>query len=357
MMMKISFTNKNNDFSTALKQKVDDYFASRNTGITGNRSLYFKTAVLMLSAVLSYTILVFMSPPLWLSIVLCAIFGLNLALIGFNVMHDGAHGSYSKKSWVNTIMAYSLNVMGGSTFLWKQKHNVNHHSFTNIAGHDDDIDIRPLMRTNEQQQRLWIHRFQHIYWIFLYGFSYWSFVFGKNFSEYFKGKIGEVKLKKFSIREHLIFWLSKSVYLCIFIGLPIYTVGLAQALIGFCIVSFFCGLLMAIVFQLAHIVEGSNFPVPNQETNKIESDWTTHQIETTANFSTGNKVISWLLGGLNFQIEHHLFPRISHVHYPELSKRVRQTCQEFGVKYLEYPSFLKAVKSHISHLKVIGTQG
>jgi len=330
------------------------YFLNKQIKQTGNKHLFIKTGILFSVAILIYCILLFLSPPLWLGIILCAAFGLNLAIIGFNAMHDGAHGSYSQKSWLNNIMAYSLNVMGGCTFLWKQKHNVNHHSFTNINGHDDDIDIRPLMRTNEEQPKHWFHKFQHIYWIFLYGFSYWSFVFGKNFTEYFKGRIGEVKIKKFNVKEHFIFWCSKLTYMSIFIFLPILLLGFIKAITGFIIISLFCGFLMSIVFQLAHIVEGSSFPSPNNETHKLESDWTTHQIETTANFSTKSKFLSWILGGLNFQSEHHLFPRISHVHYPELSKRVKKTCQEFGVKYAEYPTFLKAVKSHVLHLKMIG---
>ncbi len=355
--MKISFTNKNSTFATTLKHRVDHYFKSNKISPTGNKILYTKTAILLTVAVTLYSVLLLTSPPLWLSITLAALFGLNLALIGFNVMHDAAHGSYSKKPWVNTMMSYTLNVMGGISFLWKQKHNVNHHSFTNITGHDDDIDIRPLMRTNEQQPRKSFHRFQHIYGPFLYGFSYWSFVFGKNFTEYFRGRIGDVKLKKFDVKEHVIFWTSKITYLFIFIAMPILVLGVAKALTGFAIMSFFCGLLMAIIFQLAHIIEGASFPMPDTETAKIESDWITHQIETTANFSTRNKFLSWALGGLNFQVEHHLFPRISHVHYPELSKRVKATCEEFGVRYMEYQTVFKAVGSHLRHLKVMGRVG
>jgi linoleoyl-CoA desaturase len=131
-------------------------------------------------------------------------------------------------------------------------------------------------------------------------------------------------------------------------------VGVVNTLIGFSVAAFICGLTISVVFQLAHMVEDTEFPSPDIVTNKINNEWAIHQVSTTANFATKNKLVSWLLGGLNFQVEHHLFPRISHIHYPKINQFVKETCQEFNIAYHEYPTMLKAFGSHLAHIKKLG---
>lgn len=352
-MAKLSFNNINPSFSIALKKRVDEYFTSQNIKFTGNGKLFWKTGILFTIVAALYTVLVFFTPPAWISIILCAVLGLTFAAIGFNVMHDGAHGSYSQKRWVNEIMAYSLDLLGGSSYLWKQKHNVIHHSYTNIEGHDDDIDIKPWIRTNEHQPKKWYHRYQHFYWVILYGFNYIVWVFTRDFEKYFTGKIAGMKIKKMSMKDHIIFWGSKALYIFMFIILPGVMVGWVSMLVGYVILAFVCGLSISVVFQLAHVVEEAEFPLPN-DSNKVEQDWTVHQLQTTANFATRSRVLSWFTGGLNFQVEHHLFPRISHVHYPAVSKVVKSVCEQFNMKYNEFPSFFSALRSHVLYLKAMG---
>ena len=189
MTPRVSFSNTNPDFSSALKNRVHEYFKSSGMKERGNTKLYFKTVILFSTAITTYLLLLFASLPAWAALPLCVLMGANLAAIGFNVMHDGGHGSYSNKHWVNEIMAYSLNLMGGSSFMWKQKHNVNHHTYTNVEGIDDDIDIQPWIRTNINQPRRWFHRYQHIYWALLYGFTYLIWVFMQDFRKYFSGRM------------------------------------------------------------------------------------------------------------------------------------------------------------------------
>jgi linoleoyl-CoA desaturase len=353
-MQKVSFNNKNSVFFNALKEKVDAYFKSNNIKETGNYKLYLKTILLSLTAVSFYTILVFFTPGILLSLSLCGLLGLNLAAIGFNVMHDGAHGSFSTKSWVNELMGYSLNAMGGSVYLWKYKHNVNHHSFTNIEGMDEDIDIKPWIRVHEDQKKYWFHRFQHIYWIGLYALTYLLWIFFQDFKKYFTGKVGTTPFRKMDAKEHIIFWVSKLLYIGAFIVLPIFTVGVLETVVGYLVISAITGFVIAVVFQLAHIVEEADFETPTSANHKVETEWAVHQVQTTANFATKSKVVSWLTGGLNFQVEHHLFPRISHIHYPKISELVRETCEQFNVQYLEFPTVLSAVRSHVVHLKQVG---
>ena len=280
--------------------------------------------------------------------------GVNLASIGFNLMHEGAHGSFSRRKWVNELMGYSLNFMGGNVTIWKQKHNQDHHTYTNIQGHDSDIDIEPWIRTNLNQERKWYHRYQHIYWVILYGLTYFIWVFSQDFMKYFTRKIAEHStLNKMKWNNHVMFWLSKAFYFTVFLALPIIFLGFWETLIGYAVISFSCGWLLAIVFQLAHLVEGTDFPVPNPDSKSIENEWTIHQLETTANFSTKSKIVSWFVGGLNFQIEHHLFPKISHVHYPAISKVVKAVCKEYNVKYIDHATVFKALRSHVTYLKSV----
>jgi linoleoyl-CoA desaturase len=353
-MSKISFNNAQSPFFKSVKEKVDLYFSKNKIHSAGNRRLFLKGSFQILVAIALYVTLVFFNPGNLLSILLCCALGVNLAVIGFNVMHEGGHASFSKYKWLNTGAAYFLNILGGNTYYWKIKHNINHHTFTNIEGMDSDIDVRPWMRLHEQQTRYWFHRFQHVYWFFLYGISYGVWIFYDDFNKYFSGRIAEGATPKLERKEHFIFWITKIMYLTAYVGVPIVMVGWAHALVGFFIISFVCGLAISIVFQLAHIVECTQFPEPDQQSNKIELEWAIHQIKTTADFATKNRMVSWFLGGLNFQIEHHLFPRVSHIHYPQISKFVKETCKEFNVAYLEYPSMFKAFRSHLQHIRRLG---
>ncbi|MEQ9443151.1 MAG: acyl-CoA desaturase [Cyclobacteriaceae bacterium] len=355
-MSKVSFNNKKSPFFKSLKAKVDLYFSDNEIRTSGNRKLYFKSILQVLSALTLYVVLVFFPPIDWISILLCGLLGFNLALIGFNIMHEGGHQSFSHHRWLNNVSAYVFNALGASAYFWKIKHNINHHTYTNIEGMDSDIDLKPLMRLHEEQPRYWFHQFQHLYWILLYGLSYLAWVFYYDFQKYFTGKISSASSsQKMQPREHVIFWLTKVMYLVVYVIVPMLMVGVIQALIGFLIASFVFGLSISIVFQLAHVVEATQFPVPDQHSNKIEQEWAIHQVITTSDFATRNNVISWLLGGLNFQVEHHLFPRISHIHYPKINQLVKETCQEFNIAYHEYPSFFRAFCSHLFYLKKLGT--
>ncbi|MBP7245467.1 MAG: fatty acid desaturase, partial [Bacteroidia bacterium] len=220
-MSKITFNNRTSPFFDALRERIDNYFKEEKIKPTGNFKLYSKTIILVSVAIFVYSMLVFANLPIWLSIVFCGLMGLTFASIGFNVMHDGAHDSYSTNKSVNKLMSYSLNLMGGSSFMWKVKHNIVHHTFTNIEGVDDDIDVKPFMRVNEQQERYWFHRFQHVYWFLLYGATYFMWIFWMDFHKYFTRKIGPTPIRKMKLSEHVGFWVTKLSYLGLFIGLPV----------------------------------------------------------------------------------------------------------------------------------------
>lgn len=348
------FSTVSQSFHSELKKRINAYFKETGKAVTGNSSLYSKAIILAIAFVLLYVHLVFFTPSAILSVIECVLLGLVVAAIGFNIMHDGAHGSFSQNKTINLIAAFSLNFLGGNSFMWNIKHNVIHHAYTNIDGVDDDIDIKPWMRMSRTQPRYAIHKYQHIYFWFLYSLLYILWVFVLDYQKYFKGHIGAMPLKRMKVGDHISFWGFKVLNLFLYIIIPVFTVGFTAWLIGFLIFSLVAGLVISIVFQLAHTVEHTHFPLPEVDTGKMEDEWAIHQLKTTANFAPKSKLISWYVGGLNFQIEHHLFPKVSHIHYPQISKIIKQTCKEFGVEYIEYPKMRYAVASHIAFLREMG---
>lgn len=353
-MLKYTFDNSKGSFFKILNKKVEQYFADKKLHTSGNKGLYVKSTLQVLSAATLYVVLVFFTPVPVVSILLCLILGLNLAVIGFNVMHEGGHQSFSRHAWINSASAYFLNVLGGSAYYWKIKHNINHHTYTNIEGMDSDIDVKPFMRLHEGQPYHGYHRFQHLYWFLLYGLSYLAWVFYEDFQKYFSGKVStSMARKRISFKEHFIFWFTKIMYVSVYMVIPILMIGWLPWSIGFIIITFICGLSISVVFQLAHVVEGTEFH--QLQDGKSKQEWAIHQIGSTANFATSSKSLYWLLGGLNFQIEHHLFPRVSHVHYPQISKYVKEACRESNIAYHEYSSMFKAIASHLLHLRKLGS--
>lgn len=337
-----------------LKNRVNAYFDQEDIKPTGNKQLYIKAFILTTLFVLVYLHLLIFQPVWYWALAECILLGGLVAAIGFNVMHDGSHGSFSQKKWENRIASYSMSMLGASHFMWNIKHNMIHHSYTNVDGVDDDIEIGILMRFAPTQKHMKFHKFQHVYFGFLYSLMYVFWVFYSDYLKYFTGKIGVMPLKKMSVKEHIMFWVVKLFHLVVYCIIPIAIFGFTAWLIGFLVLGFVAGFILSIVFQLAHTVEHTEFPVADFDTNRLPDEFAAHQIKTTANFATDNKVISWLVGGLNFQIEHHLFPKISHIHYPAISKIVKEVCEEYDLPYIEYATMGKAVRAHVNFLKDLG---
>lgn len=346
--------NSGTTFHQEIKKRVQEYFQENNVKPTGNFSLYFKAVLLWSAYIFLYVHVVFFTPAPWIAVIECLLMGGLTAAIGFNVMHDGGHGSFSSSKFWNKIAAFSVNGLGASMLMWNNKHNIVHHTYTNIDGIDDDIEIKPMLRMCPTQKKYYIHRFQHIYVWMLYPLLLVVWVFLSDYTKYFSKKIGIVPIKKLSTFDHFAFWIAKIGYYFMMIVLPIYMLGLVNWLVGFLTILLFAGLILSMVFQLAHTVEETAFPTP-AENNDIENEWAVHQVQTTANFATDNKLVCWLVGGLNFQIEHHLFPKISHVHYPAISKIIKDVCNEFNIKYIEFKRTRDAILSHSLHLKRMGT--
>jgi len=351
-MPRVMFSNRS-FFYSALKKNINEYFLEKKIKKTGNWKLYLKSVVLIILAVSQYVSLMVFKFPTGAGIILCSLLGFTLAGVGFNIMHDACHGSYSDKKWVNHLLGLSLNALGGNAFIWRYKHST-HHTYTNVDGMDDDIAKSPLLRQCESQKWLPFHKYQHIYIMFFYAISsiVWITVF--DFNKYLKQR-ASVNYFKMKISDHLIFWISKFFYIFFYLVIPIYFVGYKSWIIGFIVMHVTMGYTLALVFQLAHVVEDTNFISCSDNSGALKIDeWAIHQLSATSNFSYRNSFLNWYLGGLNYQIEHHLFPGISHIHYPAISFVVKRTCEEFNLPYHNFPSMSRAIWSHYSQIKRLG---
>lgn len=354
VLNKATFNNKQNPFQERLRDLTNTYFQTHDINPTGDFRLYLKTFILVPAFFGLYTWIVFFTPVWWVALLGLALFGIVKALIGFNVMHDACHGSYSTNKNINNFVSYSMNMLGSNAFFWRIKHNIVHHTYTNVDGIDDDIMKSPIMRFCESQPRKAHHKYQHIFAPMLYCLATVFWVFFADFEKYFGKRISTTPINKIPLKEHIVFWLTKLYYGVFFIAIPCYVVGVGNWAIGYFFYNAVFGFVMSLVFQLAHVVEKTHFVDANNRKVQINSEWAVHQVDTTADFAPNSKVVSWLMGGLNFQTIHHLFPRVSHVHYPALQPLVIQACQEFNIEYNVYPTMGEAVKSHLRFLKYLG---
>jgi linoleoyl-CoA desaturase len=348
-LTRISFTKKLG-FHTELKNRVNEYFTANNISKTGGWRILIKSLFIGALVISSYFSLVFYAQS-WLMVLLSAfLLAQGLVLTGFNIMHDSVHGSFSRSRVLNKVLGYTLNLLGGSQRLWYHKHNVLHHTYTNIAGVDTDLESDGLLRLSPNQEwRPW-HRLQVFYALPIYSFLTLSMVLVTDYTKFFSNSIGPYKMPKPTFTETSLFFITKLLYFFYALALPMFFHPVLNVLGGFILVHMILGFTMSVVFQLAHTVEENDFPVAQIPENIIENEWAIHQVETTANFSPKSRFANWYMGGLNFQIEHHLFAKISHVHYRKISKIVEETCRDFGIKYTSYSTMLRALWTHIRFL-------
>lgn len=344
------------EFHRVVRRRVSQYFELSGLRERDCPQMYVKTAILFAWTAVSYSLLVFFPMTWWLACPLAISLGLSMAAIGFNVMHDGGHRAYSNHLWINRFMAMALDLLGGSSHCWARKHNVIHHSFSNITGHDDDIDIGILGRLSPHQQRMPFHRMQHYYLWGLYGFLPVKWFFFDDFRDLLSGEISGHRLPRPKGWDLVVLVVGKIAFFTLAFLVPLLLHPTWAVLSLYFLASFVQGVVLSVVFQLAHCVENATFPMPHEETGRMDAGWSVHQVETTVDFARENRVLSWFIGGLNFQIEHHLFPRICHIHYHRLAPLVETTCREFGVNYTNHISFSAAVTSHFRWLRRMGTE-
>jgi linoleoyl-CoA desaturase len=344
-------------FYQTLKENVNRYFKDNGISTHANAQMVIKTIVLFIMYLTPYVLIMTIPMPYLMALGLWVLMGIAFAGIGMSVMHDANHGAYSSKASINKLVGYSLNFVGSVVFNWKLQHNILHHTYTNITGLDEDIQAKAGMRFTPNVPLNKPHRWQFIYVFGLYAIMTLYWIIAKDFVQLVRYRKQGVNAStpaeyRFQILR-LVF--VKAVYFFAIIVAPMIWAGFAfwQVALGFVVMHLVGSLILSLVFQLAHTVEGTSHPIPDEE-GIVHNIWAVHQLQTTMNFSRKNKVLSWYVGGLNFQVEHHLFPKICHVHYPKIAPIVKRTAAQFNIPYLENETFSGALKSHLRLLYDLG---
>jgi len=354
---KVRFPNKNaSDFVPDVRRRVNEYFGQSGLSRKANAVMIAKTVLILASAVGTYLAILFGGFTPLQMLGLAILLGALMAGIGFCVAHDALHGAYSENPAVNRYLGNTFDLVGANGYMWKITHNVIHHTYTNIDGIDEDLSVSPLLRLSPgAPHRRW-QRLQHLYGFLAYSLATLNWVFAKDYAQFLKKDIGPYTNKSHPRSEVIkLLWTKAAVYAyTIVIPLLVLDVTWWQFLIGFLAMHVTAGTILGVIFQLAHVVEGPEYPEPDAD-GTMEHQWIIHEMHTTANFAGRNRLLSWYIGGLNYQIEHHLFPQVCSIHYPAIAGIVRATAEEHGVPYHYHPTLRAAIASHYRMLKVLGT--
>jgi len=357
----VKFAPKGIDgFYDTVKKRVDDYFTSNNISKHANGAMKLKTVVMLSLYFVPYlaivTGLLSTSPALFYMAWL--LMGLGIVGIGTSVMHDSNHGSYSSNKYVNSILGNILNVLGGYARNWRIQHNILHHTYTNLDGLDEDINAGILLRMSPNTPRYRFHRFQHIYAWFLYMLMNLFWVTVKDYKQVVRyEREGLLRKEKVTLSKALTeLSLLKVLYVVYVILIPLLFSGVAwyHIVLGIVAMHMMAGLGLACIFQPAHVMESSTYPVPSPA-GKMEDSWAVHQLLNTTNFSPDSKLTAWFIGGLNYQIEHHLFPHVCHIHYRKIAPIVAATAREYNLPYNVQKTFAHALWEHGKMLRILGS--
>ncbi|MCU0507201.1 MAG: acyl-CoA desaturase [Anaerolineae bacterium] len=349
----IQFTGQRG-FRKTLNERVEAHLRENGVPARDLPAMYAKTAISLVWWLGAYLLILLGGFPTWVNLILCVVFAFAVASIGFNVMHDANHRGYSDNPRVNRIVSLSAELAGISGFRWRTKHNVWHHTYTNIAGYDDDIEAYGLIRLSPRVPWRPLHRFQAWYFPLVYSLIAFDFILRDFLMALFGRSDPNHVYPKMTAGDKVTFWLGKLVYAVLMFAIPMLVFPWWQVLIGYVLIMLVLGLLLGVVFQLAHISGDANFPEPKPNPLRIDNEWGIHQVETTVDFAPRNKLLNFYIGGLNYQIEHHLLPHVCHLNYPRLAPIVEQTCAEYGLRYVAYPTWRAAFMAHWRQLRALG---
>jgi linoleoyl-CoA desaturase len=350
--LRLKFTG-DNAFQFEVRRRVAAHLRATGRRERGGAQMYAKTTIILASFALSYALLVFVATTWWQALPLAIALGLATVAIGFNIMHDANHEAYSDRRWLNRAMAMTLDVVGGSSHFWHWKHNVFHHQFVNVVGYDTDINLIGLGRLTPHHRHLWFHRWQHLYVWLLYGGFIVKWHLYDDFRLALTGRMAQHSVPRPRGSQWLVFLGGKLAFLSLAFAIPA-TLHPAWTVVAmYAVAAVSLGIVLAVVFQLAHCVERADFRTEDRS-GCVDAPWAVHQVEASVDFARDNRAACWLLGGLNFQIEHHLFSRLCHVNYPTIAPIVEQACREFGVEYKHNRTLLGAVRSHYRWLRAMG---
>jgi linoleoyl-CoA desaturase len=344
------------EFSRAVNQRVNVYFKENGISRNANQFMILKTLLLFGLYVLTYCMIIMGGiTNLPLLFLLWALLGFGQSFIGMSIMHDTVHGAYTKNKLAKFLLGIPIIAIGVEPRIWRIEHNIMHHTYTNVEGIDQDINPRYLFRFSEHQPKRWYHRYQYIYATFFYGFLIIEWLTIKDLLKALKYyRMGFFKTRTETALLTLSIIFKKLIFYFLFLYIPLQLLPFPAIIVFsmFLTMLVVAGIVMTIIFQLAHVVPKCE--VESNSAELVNKNWHIHQMLTTSDFAHQNKIISYLIGGLNYQIEHHLFPNVCHVHYPAISGIVKETAKEFDVPYHVEDTFTHAVKEHYRLLKHLG---
>lgn len=345
-------------FYEAMRTRVDKYFkdTKRNPRVTAG--LYIKSLMIFATIAATYWGAFYHCTSMPVCLLLASVLGVAMAEVGVSVMHDANHGAYSSSTWLCHMMGATLDLVGASSFMWRQQHVVGHHAYTNVEDLDPDIRVNDpdVRRVTPAQPYQGYQKNQHLYLGVLYGLLSLKSVLVDDFKSLADGRIGSVKLPPMTRSESIIFWGGKAFFATWFVAAPLaYSHHGIVSLLALWLLAQMCtGWFLAFMFQVAHVSGDVQYLPRDPKSGKVAMDWAASQVATTADFCHGSWFWTHLSGGLNYQVVHHLFPGINHVHYPAIAPLVQQTCAEYGIKYHVYTTFWEALGAHFKHLKAMG---
>jgi linoleoyl-CoA desaturase len=353
---RISF-DSGGDFMRETRREVEAYLARGSMRRAGHVRLHAKAPIAIGLIVLSWALLLFGPSSLVLTPLSFVGLLLGAMLTGFCVQHDANHGASFRKARHNHLLGWTADaLLGFSSYAWRVRHNVAHHTYTNVDGHDGDITQMPVARLVPAQPSKPWYRFQHIYIWPLYSLMGLRLQTIGDFAAFRRGSIGRSALRTPRRWDLAGFIIGKVIFFSWTLLIPSLLYPWWIVLLSFFGVSLVLSLIMVVIFQLAHCVEETT-SASAEELRSHRRIWAVHQVETTADFCPRNPALTWLLGGLNYQIEHHLFPHTPHTHYPQIARIVRRTAAKHGVHYTVQASLWAALSSHARHLRSMGAQG
>ncbi len=347
---------RKDEFIKVLRSRVWAYFDENNISKHANMEMYIKTVLAVIAWIAMYALIMSntFSHSALLTIGAFCILGFINIFMAFNIVHDACHDAYSPSKKVNKILGYSMNFIGGNSYLFTQMHNA-HHQFVNIHGSDVTLETHGQFRFTPDEPWLPKHRWQHIYTPILYCLASLHWVTAKDFKWFFfEEHIGNKKDVKHPPIEWFTLIVTKLLYFGLHIILPLIFLQVSWwvVLLGFLALHIPSSLMFALVFQVTHIYDGTTFPLPDDQGN-IYNNYAIHVLETTSDFSRKNPIANWFFGCINVHSIHHIMPGICHVHYPALTEILKETAEEFGLEYKETPNFWEAWKKHYQMLKLL----
>lgn len=351
----ISYAVKEDPFYSELRKRINHYFNSNHISRLATSKMYLKTTVLITLWIGLYALIL---SDLFAGIYLILLqvsWHFTMFLMSVGIAHDGSHNAFSAKKWVNRTMTKVFDLIGINSYMWKFNHILSHHNAPNIPIYDSAIYSFSIFRLHPKAKHYPIHRFQAYYIFLIYSLATLFKLFFLDFFSFGRKRIGYINMKKPPYSQILWLAFTKFTVITYTLVIPLWVLSAPSIdiITGFLLGHLICGVALGIIFQVTHLFDETQWPEPDEK-GVIQNSFPNHIMQTTSDFAVNNPIATWISGGLNMHVVHHLFPGFSQVHLPAMTKILQQTAKEFNVKHKVYPNVRSAIISHIRTLHQLG---